>query len=90
MAVTGPVEPPLAFNTIFEVDDLIKLLTKTQMDLDTRFEVIDSMIKCVEADEHGHLRFDNIRKMLETVVTLCEDIAVSMGLFSHTLVKVSL
>ncbi|XP_060603625.1 uncharacterized protein LOC132756545 isoform X2 [Ruditapes philippinarum] len=87
MAYTGPVETPLAFNTIYEVDDLIKFLTKTQMDLDTRFDVISGMIKGVEVDERGHLRFDNIRKMLENVVTLCEDIALSMGLFSHALVK---
>ncbi|XP_045183701.2 uncharacterized protein LOC123542111 isoform X2 [Mercenaria mercenaria] len=87
MALTGPVETPVTFNTIYEVDDLVKFLTKCQMDLDTRFDVISGMIKNIELNECGHIRFDNIRRMLENAVTLCEDIALSMGKFTKGLIE---
>lgn len=87
MAVTGPLQAPVAFNTVYELDDLVKFLAKTQTDLDTRFELINKMVANIELNECGFIKFENIRKMLENSVTLCEDLAISMSKFTHGLIE---
>lgn len=89
MAVTGPIQAPVSFNAVYELDDTLKFLAKVQTDLDSRFELLDGIIGSIEVNDCGLIKFDNIRKMLENSVALCEDLAISMSNFTHGLIEAS-